>query len=100
MTLGLLRDKKIKEKGRKHENCVTCKEHPFFDLDETVFVHGEYLTKEQILNNKAIVEKLKEKLLYYQNRDWPTEDMFTDLLKEIFFVTSKTVSNKGSGGRN
>lgn len=50
--------------------------------------------KELILNNQAIVEKLKEKLLYYQNRGWETEVTYTKLLESIYF----TVHSKCSGG--
>ena len=44
---------------------------------------------EQILNHQRIVEKLKEKLLYYQNRGWETEVSYTELLQSIYFVNSK-----------
>jgi len=44
-------------KGRQHKNCKVCDTHVLFDLDDTVFVHGEYYTKEQILKNQ---EKAKE----------------------------------------
>ncbi len=42
--------------------------------------------QDKILNNQAIVDKLKEKLLYYQNRGWETEDMFIELLRGIYFT--------------
>jgi hypothetical protein len=38
-----------------------------------------------ILKNTVIVDRLSKKLVEYQNRDWPTEDNFTDLLKSIYF---------------
>ncbi len=42
---------KIKPKGRKHYGyCEVCETHALFDLDEKVFIHGEYYTKEEILN--------------------------------------------------
>lgn len=49
------------------------------------------LIKQQILNNQMIVDKLKERLLYYQNRGWETEGMFRKELESIYFVTKNTV---------
>ncbi len=37
---------------RQHENCKICEGHPMFDLDSKVYVHGEYITKEQILKSQ------------------------------------------------
>jgi len=43
---------------RQHENCNVCKEHPLFDLDDLVYVHGKNITKEQILKNQESYAKL------------------------------------------
>ena len=47
---------------RQHENCKICEEHPQFDLDSKVYVHGEYVTKEQVLKNQEDAE-LCQKLI-------------------------------------
>lgn len=42
---------KIKPVGRKHSGCCKiCEKHPLFDLDEKVFIHGHYYTKEYLLD--------------------------------------------------
>lgn len=35
---------------RQHKNCEICDRFKEFDLDEKVFIHGIYYTKEQIYN--------------------------------------------------
>jgi hypothetical protein len=40
---------KYHTKGRKHKNCDVCKILPLFDLDEKIMIHGEFYTKEKIL---------------------------------------------------
>lgn len=42
---------------RKHKNCKICDTHLFFDLDDVVYVHGQYYTKEEILKWKYSYEE-------------------------------------------
>jgi len=37
------------KRGKQHEHCDYCRQHIHFSLDETVFIHGKYYSKEEIL---------------------------------------------------
>lgn len=49
-------------KPRQHKNCEICKQHPLFDLDDKLFVHGNHYTKEELV--QAL--KLKEIMTYHK----------------------------------
>lgn len=57
--------------GRKHKDCRVCNCHPLFDLDELVYVHGEYYSKETLLMFKEKAEKCTREHQIYETRDAP-----------------------------
>ena len=57
-----------------------------FDRSDQYTLTVTEIGKKQILDNQKIVNKLKEKLLYYQNRGWDTEVEYCKILEEVYFV--------------
>ena len=53
-----LRSDKKYGKVRQHINCYYCMHHILCNLDEGVFIHGEWYTKGQLFEAIKLLEKL------------------------------------------
>jgi len=67
----------------QHKDCEICKSHPNFNLKAEIFVHGEYYTKRQILENQEIIDRIKAKLFLYKDSADPVEIILKEILGEI-----------------